>query len=97
MIPDPGAPIVVVDGHWMHICHTCVYHRRYPEVRGEGRSLAEASKNLANQLTRCIDFTHGREREALKRAAAEVRTFRASQSHHRQRQRPRAGAAGAGR
>lgn len=97
MIPDPGTPIVVVDGHWMHICHTCVYHRRYPEVRGEGRTLGEATKNLANEFTRCIDFTHGREREALKRAAAEVRTFRMTQSQDRRRRRMRVPAVGPGR
>ncbi len=86
---DPETSIVIADGYWMHIRHTCIYHRRYPEARGEGRTLAEAARHLVNELARVLDFTQGREREAVERAIAEVRALRSS----RPRQRPGALAA----
>jgi hypothetical protein len=76
-------PIVITDGYWMHIRHTRIYHRRYPEVRGEGRSLADAASHLVNQLTCCLDFVCGREREAVARAIADVQTLRPSRPRHR--------------
>jgi hypothetical protein len=78
MIHDPGASIVITDGHWMHVRHTRIYHRRYPEVRGEGRSLADAASHLVNQLTCGLDFVWGREREAIAQAIADVRALRSS-------------------
>jgi hypothetical protein len=83
MIHDPGISIVITDGYWMHIRHTRLYHRRYPELRGEGRSLADAASHLMNQLTRCLDFAQGREREAVKRAIADVVAIRSSRPRHR--------------
>jgi hypothetical protein len=74
---DPETSIVIADGCWMHIRHTCIYHRRYPEARGEGRTLSEAARHLANELTRGLEFIHGREREAVERAVTEVRALRA--------------------
>jgi hypothetical protein len=76
MVHDPGSPIIITDGHWMHIRQVGIYHRRYPEIRGEGRSLAGAASHLMNQLTRGLDSAHGREREALERALADVRAIR---------------------
>jgi hypothetical protein len=76
MTHDPGTPIIITDGYWMHIRHVGIYHRRYPEIRGEGRSLAGAASHLMNQLTRGLDSAHGREREALERALADVRAIR---------------------
>jgi hypothetical protein len=73
MIHDPESPIIITDGHWMHIRHVGVYHRRYPEIRGEGRSLAGAASHLMNQLTRGLDSALGRERETLERALVAVR------------------------
>ena len=73
---DPGSSIVIADGYWMHIRHTRIYHRRYPEARGEGRTLAEAVRRLVSELTRGLDSTHGREREAVERAVAEIRALR---------------------
>ena len=67
----------------MHIRHTRIYHRRYPEVRGKAGSLAEAASHLVNQLTCGLDFVRGREREAVERAVAEVRAFRSSRPRHR--------------
>jgi hypothetical protein len=89
MIHDPDTSIVIADGYWMHIRLTRIYHRLYPEVRGEGRTLAEAAGHLMSQLTRGLDFAHGREREAAERAVADVRAIRSS----RLRQRPAALAA----
>jgi hypothetical protein len=86
---DSGASIVITDGHWMHIRHARIYHRRYPEVRGEGRSLADAASHLADQLSCSLDSACGLERKALERAVAEVRAFQSS----RPRQRPEALAA----
>ena len=86
-IGDPGNPIVIADGYWRHIRHIRVYHRRYPEVRGEGRTLAEAAGHLMNQLTRGLDFAHGRDRETAERAVAEVRAIRSPWPGQRQRSR----------
>jgi hypothetical protein len=68
--------IVIAEGYWMHMAQTRIYHRRYPEAWGEGRSLADAARHLVNQLTRSLDFVCGREREAVERAIADVRSLR---------------------
>ena len=81
MIHDSGASIVITDGYWMHIRHTRIHHRHYPEVRGEGRSLADAAAHLRNQLAIALDLAHGHEREALERALADVRSIRPYQRH----------------
>ena len=83
MIHDPGTSIIIIDGYWMHIRHTRIYHRRYPEVRGEGRSLTDVARHLVSQLTRGLDFVYGREREAVERAVADVRAIRSSRPRHR--------------
>jgi hypothetical protein len=57
----------------MHIRVMQIYHRHYPEIRGEGRSLGEAARHLARRLTRHLDRAHGRKRRALERAIAAVR------------------------
>lgn len=86
MTYDPAASIVVSDGYWRHIPHVRIYHRRYPEVQAEGSSLAEAANHLATQLTCCLEFVHGFEREALERAITELRSLRPKR--HRQPSRP---------
>jgi hypothetical protein len=78
MTRDPNASIIITDGYWMHIRHTQVHHRRYPEVRGEGRSLADAAGHLINQLTRALDSVHGHKREAVEKVLADVRAIRSS-------------------
>ena len=83
MTLNPGNSIVITDGYWMHIPQTRIHHRRYPEVRGEGRSLADAALHLVKQLTRSLDFVQGREREAVERAVSEVRSLRLSRLRHR--------------
>ena len=82
MSHDPGNSMVITEGYWMHIPGTRIYHRRYPEARGEGRTLAEAASHLVNQLTLGLDFVHGREREAVERAIADVRSLRTSRPRH---------------
>jgi hypothetical protein len=79
MAHDAGTSIIITDGFWMHIRHTRIHHRHYPEVRGEGRSLADAVAHLMNQLATALDFAHGREREAIERAIADVRAIRPRQ------------------
>jgi hypothetical protein len=74
---NPGTSIIVTDGYWMHIRHTRIHHRQYPEVRGEGASPAAAAAHLAKQLAGALDFCRGREAfEALVRALADVHAFR---------------------
>jgi hypothetical protein len=76
MYHDSAIPIIITDGSWGHIRQTRIHHRRYPEARGEGRSLAEAARHLAGQLARSLDFAHGRDREAVERALADIRALR---------------------
>jgi hypothetical protein len=78
----PDNSIVIAEGYWMHMPQTRIYHRRYPEARGEGRSLADAAGHLVNQLTRSLDFAYGREREAVERAIADLRSLRTSRPRH---------------
>jgi hypothetical protein len=60
----------------MHIPVTRVYHRHFPEVRGEGHSLDEATGQLVRLLNRSVERTHGTAREAMERVVAEVRAGR---------------------
>lgn len=83
MIYDTETPIIITDEYWMHIPYTRIYHRRYPEVRGEGRSLADAASHLIDQLTTALDFVHVREREAVERAIADVQAILTSQPRQR--------------
>jgi hypothetical protein len=72
MVHNPGNLIVVTDGHSLHMRVARVHHRDYPEVRGEGRSLREATRHLAFKLGRGLDHAHGQRRLALERAVADV-------------------------
>ncbi|WP_406696985.1 hypothetical protein V5E97_38970 [Singulisphaera sp. Ch08] len=77
MTLTPDASIVITDGYWMHIRHTQIHHRHYPEIRGEGRSLADAAAHLSNQLVDAIDFAQARgRREGIALALSDVRAFR---------------------
>lgn len=75
MTRNPRNSIRVTQGFWMHIPHTQVRHRLYPEVCGQGRTLPDAARHLIEQLTTCLDFVHGRKRKAVARAIADVRTI----------------------
>ncbi len=81
----PGNSIVIAEGYRMHMPQTRIYHRRYPEARGEGRSLADATSHLVNQLTRSLDFAYGPEREAVERAVADVQSLGTSRPRHQPR------------
>jgi hypothetical protein len=72
MANNSGGRIVVTGGHWMHIPVTRVYHRHYPEVRGEGRSLREALDRLTRLLADGLEHEQGVRREAIRIAIADV-------------------------
>src|SRR3954454_17916979 len=72
MAHNTGNSIVVTHGLWLHMPVVRVHHRHYPEIRGEARSLGEASKHLARQLARGLDHAHGSERAAIARAVADA-------------------------
>src|SRR4051794_7809171 len=76
MAHDRSIPIIITDGYWMHIRHTRIFHRNYPEIRGEGASLEDASAHLENQLARALDGARGLgSREAVESALADVRAL----------------------
>lgn len=78
--------IVITYGRWRHIQCSQMYHRNYPEVRGEGATPRDAANRLLVQLTRALDFARGPEdRAELEQAIADVRTAWTS----RPRQQPR--------
>jgi hypothetical protein len=79
MVHDPGKLIIITEGFWMHIRLIRIHHRHYPEVRGEGWSLADAAHHLTKKLTNALDCVHGRDREALEAALADVRAIRPRQ------------------
>ena len=72
MVHNPGNLIVITDGLSLHMRVARVHHRNYPEVRGEGLSLREATRHLALKLVRGLDHAHGQGRLALERAVADV-------------------------
>lgn len=77
MAHHSGESIVISDGHWMHIRHTQVYHRHYPEIRGEGRTLANATAHLSSQLTDALGFAQAKQRRNdLAQAIADVQALR---------------------
>jgi len=78
MASKSGGKIVVTGGHWMHIPITRVYHRHYPEVRGEGRSLREASDHLARLLAPGLEHEQGVRHEAIRLAIVDVRAVDSS-------------------
>ncbi len=55
---------------------TKVFHRDFPEIRGEGNSEKEAANQLTNQLTKALDsaLTDWR-RETINKAVADVQAF----------------------
>jgi hypothetical protein len=57
------------------------YHRDFPEIRARGRSPADATDHLINQLLRTLDsaLTTWR-RQAIEKAIADVRSFEAEMS-----------------
>ena len=76
MTREFGKLVILINEQIMNIRMVCVYHRHYPEARGRGRSLREASNQLIRLLTRNLDHVHGLRRQAVERAIADVRSFR---------------------
>lgn len=68
---EPSEKLVVNQG--LTPSSVQIYHRDFPEIRSEGNSLAEARKNLANQLTRALDsaLTDWR-RDLIQKTIAEI-------------------------
>lgn len=86
MAHDLFHPIIVTDGRWRHIRSVRVYHRHYPEVCGEGYSLAEAIRQLSCQLVRALDGARGTEaHEAIEQALNDLQKFRAETRKRRLR------------
>jgi hypothetical protein len=56
MIPDTGR-VIVKTGDPLSVSGHCfvVYHREFPEVRGEGDSPEHAAARLVESLTRTLD------------------------------------------
>ncbi|QDV37628.1 hypothetical protein [Tautonia plasticadhaerens] len=71
------ASIVFSLGTWWHVRQVRAHHRRYPEIRGEGRSRRAALDQLAHQLNRALDSAPGRGyRTGIERALDEIRSLR---------------------
>lgn len=69
--------IVATEDYALQAVHTLsVYHRVFPEVRGEGGSPEDAAVRLGEWLTRTLDSaTSDWRRAMLERAIEDVRAF----------------------
>lgn len=66
--------IVVTHGHWLHIRYSQMYHRNYPEIRGEGPTPRDAASHLLRRLTGALDFAHcPEERAEIEQALADIK------------------------
>jgi hypothetical protein len=80
--------IVITHGNWHHIQCSQVYHRNYPEIRGEGATLRAAANHLLAQLTRMLDFAHDPDdRAEIEQALADVKTAWAIRARQQPRRR----------
>ncbi|MGP0064816.1 MAG: hypothetical protein ACLQGP_14615 [Isosphaeraceae bacterium] len=77
MISDPSQVIVTTEDYLFHSVHALsVYHRDFPEVRGEGGSPEDAAARLAELLSRTLDRAPSDWRRViLERAIEDVRAF----------------------
>lgn len=80
MTRNSNRMIVITDGFLMHIPVIHIHHRHYPEIRGEGRSRAEAFKHLTRLLTRCLERAAGPRRAAMEQALQDVRAAQSAAS-----------------
>lgn len=83
---EPDRLIIVARGSWKHIPLVRVYHRHYPELRGEARSLGAAIRQLAGRMICCLEVARGPEvRAAMSQALEDLQEFRAS-AHHQMKE-----------
>ena len=77
MISNPGQVIVATENYLLHSVHgLAVYHRDFPEVRGEGSSPEDAAVRLAEVLSRTLDSVPSDSRRlVLERAIEDVHAF----------------------
>lgn len=80
--------IVITHGSWHHIEYCQMYHRNYPEIRGEGATLQDAANHLMAQVTRILDSAQGpEERAEIEQALADIKTAWASRARQQPRRR----------
>jgi hypothetical protein len=77
MTSDPTQVIATTEHRAFHSVHALsVYHRNFPEVRGEGSSPEDAAARLAARLSRALDnVSSDWPRIILERAIDDVRAF----------------------
>jgi hypothetical protein len=77
MISNPDQVIVATEDYLLHSVHgLSVYHRDFPEVRGEGGSPEDAAVRLAEVLSRTLDSVPSDSRRLLlERAIEDVWAF----------------------
>ncbi len=77
MMSNLSQIIVAAEEYALHAVHTLsVYHRVFPEVRGEGGSPGDAAARLAALLSRTLDnVSSDWRRVILERAIEDVREF----------------------
>jgi hypothetical protein len=77
MTSHPNQVIVSTEDHVYASVHlSCVHHRDFPEVRGEGGSPEDAAARLAVLLSQTLDNTPSDwRREIVQQAIEDVRAF----------------------
>jgi hypothetical protein len=77
MMSDPSQVISSTGDHPFHLIHSLsVYHRNFPEVRGEGSTPEDTAARLAALLSRTLDnVSSDWRRVILERAIEDVRAF----------------------
>jgi hypothetical protein len=77
MTSDPTQVISTTGDQLFHSVHAlCVYHRNFPEVRGEGSSPEDAAARLTALLSRTLDnVSSDWRRVVLERAIEDVKAF----------------------
>jgi hypothetical protein len=77
MVANPRQIVVTTEGNpILAVRASTVYHRHFPEIRGEGDSPTAAVARLANHLARTLDSVPSDcRRERLLEAIADVKAF----------------------
>jgi hypothetical protein len=80
MANELNTPLIIDDVYYMHIRHTQVRHRRYPELSGEGPSTTDAVGHLMDKLVRGLDSVEGVDRREFEQAVADVNAYRSTRA-----------------